>query len=111
MLTHCDCQAAADAQKIGKLFSVVENYKILNNYSQPFKQSTTDEIVGFVAALTKVGFIKRNDISYTTFSSAQMIPGRREEQLETKHNKIYNKYNIAELQVSQATAIKCLHCR
>ena len=59
-------QAAADAQKIGKLFSVVENYKILNNYSQPFKQSTTDEIVGFVAALTKVGFIKRNDISYTT---------------------------------------------
>ena len=54
-------------------------------------------------------FIKRNDISYTTFSSAQMIPGRREEQLETKHNKIYNKYNIAELQVSQATAIKCLH--
>ena len=59
-------QAAADAQKIGKLFSVVENYKILSNYSQPFKQSTTDEIVGFVAALTKVGFIKRNDISYTT---------------------------------------------
>ena len=33
---------------------MVENYKILNNYSQPFKQSTTDEIVGFVAALTKV---------------------------------------------------------
>ena len=63
---YFDCQAAADAQKIGKLFSVVENYKILNNYSQPFKQSTTDEIVGFVAALTKVGFIKRNDISYTT---------------------------------------------
>lgn len=28
-----------------------------------------------------------------------MIPGRREIQLETKHNKIYNKYNIAELQV------------
>lgn len=47
-------KAAATAQKIGKLFSVVENYKILNNYSQPFKQSTTDEIVGFVAALTKV---------------------------------------------------------
>ena len=43
-----------DAQKIGKLFTLVENYKILNNYSQPFKQSTTDEIVGFVAALTKV---------------------------------------------------------
>ena len=52
-------QAAADAQKIGKLFSVVENYKILNNYSQPFKQSTTDEIVGFVAALTKVGFYQK----------------------------------------------------
>ena len=48
-------QAAADAQKIGRLFSVVENYQILNNYSQPFKQSTTDEIVGFVAALAKVG--------------------------------------------------------
>ena len=30
-----------------------------------------------------------------------MIPGRREEQLETKHNKIYNKYNIAELQVQE----------
>lgn len=28
-----------------------------------------------------------------------MIPGRREEQQETQHNKIYNKYNIAELQV------------
>ena len=38
-----------------------------------------------------------------------MIPGRREEQLETKHNKIYNKYNIAELQVSQDTAIKYIH--
>ena len=47
-------QAAAEGQKIGKLFSLVENYKILANYSQPFKQSTTDEIVGFVAALTKV---------------------------------------------------------
>ena len=47
-------QATANAQKIGRLFSVVENYKILSNYSQPFKQSTTDEIVGFVAALTKV---------------------------------------------------------
>ena len=56
-------------------------------------------------------FIKRNDISYTTFSSAQMIPGRREEQLETKHNKIYNKYNIAELQVSQDTTIKYIHRR
>ena len=47
-------QAAAEGQKIGSLFSLVENYKILDNYSQPFKQSTTDEIVGFVAALTKV---------------------------------------------------------
>ena len=46
-------QAAAEGQKIGKLFSLVENYKILANYSQPLKQSTTDEIVGFVAALTK----------------------------------------------------------
>ena len=54
MLNHFFRQAAADAQKIGRLFSVVENYQILNNYSQPFKQSTTDEIVGFVAALTKV---------------------------------------------------------
>ena len=54
MLNLILIQAAADAQKIGRLFSVVENYQILNNYSQPFKQSTTDEIVGFVAALTKV---------------------------------------------------------
>ena len=34
-----------------------------------------------------------------------MIPRRREEQQETKHNKIYNKYNIAELQVHYYTAI------
>ena len=47
-------QTAAEGQKIGSLFSLVENYKILANYSQPLKQSTTDEIVGFVAALTKV---------------------------------------------------------
>ena len=52
MLNLILTQAAADAQKIGRLFSVVENYQILNNYSQPFKQSTTDEIIGFVAALT-----------------------------------------------------------
>ena len=46
-------QAAAEGRKIGKLFSLVENYRILANFSQPLKQSTTDEIVGFVAALTK----------------------------------------------------------
>ena len=56
-------QAAAAAQKIGKLFSVVENYKILHNYSQPFKQSTTDEMVGFVAALTKVHLSTLNHLS------------------------------------------------
>lgn len=77
-----ELQATANAQKIGRLFSVVENYKILNNYSQPFKQSTTDEIVGFVAALTK------------------MIPGHAAEQQDSRNNKIYNKYNIAELQSS-----------
>ena len=53
MLNLILIQAAADSQKIGRLFSVVENYQILINYSQPFSQSTNDEIVGFVAALTK----------------------------------------------------------
>ena len=43
--------------------------------------------------------LSKEIISLTQPPSAQMIPGRREIQLETKHNKIYNKYNIAELQV------------
>ena len=91
-----------DAQKIGKLFTLVENYKILNNYSQPFKQSTTDEIVGFVAALTKV--INTSHIImkiFFHFVHVKMIPGRREEQQDIQNNKIYNKYNIAELQVTK----------
>jgi len=60
----------------------VENYKILDNYSQPLKQSTTEEIVGFVAALTK------------------LVPSRAEEREEISSNRIYNTYNIAELQSS-----------
>ena len=37
----------------------MENYQILRNYSQPFKQTTTDEIVGFVAALWKVNYVRQ----------------------------------------------------
>ena len=42
------------SKRIRRLLRTVENYQILRNYSQPFKQTTTDEIVGFIAALRKV---------------------------------------------------------
>jgi len=32
----------------------VEEFDLLSSYSQPFKQTTADEIVGFIAALSKV---------------------------------------------------------
>ena len=48
-------QAVASSQRIGRLFQLVETYAILANYSQPFAQSTSQEMVGFVAALGKVG--------------------------------------------------------
>ena len=35
---QCALQEAAAAQRIGKLFGVIENYRILQNFSQPFKQ-------------------------------------------------------------------------
>ena len=55
--------------------------------------------------------LSKEMISLTQPPSAQMIPGRREIQLETKHNKIYNKYNIAELQVRVQDTFYCLHRR
>ena len=50
------------AKKIRRLLRTIENYQILRNYSQPFKQTTTDEIVGFVAALWKVNYGGKKDI-------------------------------------------------
>ena len=36
------------------MLEVVERFDLLRDYSQPFKQITADEIVGLVAAITKV---------------------------------------------------------
>jgi hypothetical protein len=35
-----------------------ERFSLLSAYSQPYKQTTADEIVGFIAALNKVTFLK-----------------------------------------------------
>ena len=49
-------QRRSEAHSIGNIFSCIEEYKLLQRYSQPFKQATADEIVGFIAAVLKVSF-------------------------------------------------------
>ncbi|XP_023320293.1 membrane metallo-endopeptidase-like 1 isoform X2 [Eurytemora carolleeae] len=75
-----DIQNAAESHSIGNLINLVEEFDLLSSYSQPFKQTTADEIVGFIAALSKA------------------LPDRNQELKAFRENRVYNLYTLQELQ-------------
>ena len=101
------------------LVKTAETMGILDTYSDGAKQADIDEILGFLASLEKVGWLKlftrleignKEKNSYYSFYSIlvnswkifslKVLPSEKDLKRSLMNNAIYNEYTVDELQAS-----------